>query len=354
MTNQTEYLAPHMTAIIPPPLALPDKWIAVSCLQKLIRRAEVDLAGRAAVTLWQIDRTALWKRLLVIAFEDIGIGDIDAVLTTTAATSAAWRKTVGDDPSVAVGVARMLASAVKNRGTESLWTTAAGNPAFAPCRGIVGSLSIPEKLAMVADLALPLPERAVAAWYASGVDHWPSNRVGRGDLPALLETYRMLGAPEHVLGATAMAIRKVREPIFTVFPLLAMIADRKTIIDIPPPPMAMVGDVPLCCLDGFTRTGKAAIKRFATANPAVSSMLNDLLPPMRWPAATAYAVFYCQSALITPKLAFKNAMAIEHLGIETDFLSVGFPDDAIPAFLKVVEAELPDLDSIRARMLAPT
>src|SRR5262245_11819758 len=53
-----------------------ERWIASSVLQKAIRRADVELAYRAACTLLDVDRSAVWRRLILIAFEDVGAGDI--------------------------------------------------------------------------------------------------------------------------------------------------------------------------------------------------------------------------------------------------------------------------------------
>src|SRR6266487_4562847 len=70
-----------------------DRWIASSLLQKSIRRGEVELAQRAACTLHAFDRSAIWRRLVVIACEDVGVGDIDALLETfLAATSTDFRR----------------------------------------------------------------------------------------------------------------------------------------------------------------------------------------------------------------------------------------------------------------------
>ena len=79
-----------------------DRWIASSLLQKAIRRGEVELALRAACTLLTFDKNAIWRRLIIVAFEDVGAGDIDAVLETVfVATSSEWRRTKAakDSPS---------------------------------------------------------------------------------------------------------------------------------------------------------------------------------------------------------------------------------------------------------------
>jgi replication-associated recombination protein RarA len=53
---------------------LADQWVISSLLQKSIRRSETDIAQRAALTLFKLKGGAIWRRLMVIAFEDIGIG----------------------------------------------------------------------------------------------------------------------------------------------------------------------------------------------------------------------------------------------------------------------------------------
>jgi replication-associated recombination protein RarA len=52
-----------------------DRWIASSLLQKSIRRSNVQLALRAAFTLSAFDRSYTWRRLLIIAFEDVGAAE---------------------------------------------------------------------------------------------------------------------------------------------------------------------------------------------------------------------------------------------------------------------------------------
>ena len=54
-------------------------WIAMSALQKAIRRGQDGLAQRAAATLLSTSPERLWRRCGCIAFEDIGVADLDTV-----------------------------------------------------------------------------------------------------------------------------------------------------------------------------------------------------------------------------------------------------------------------------------
>ena len=65
---------------IPRPLPI-DPWVASSLLKKSIRRGDADLALRAALTLFRLRRSGIWRRFMVIAFEDVGAASVDALLT---------------------------------------------------------------------------------------------------------------------------------------------------------------------------------------------------------------------------------------------------------------------------------
>ena len=56
-----------------------DQWVTTSLLQKSIRRGELEMAQRAAFTLFAQKGSAIWRRFMVIAFEDVGAASPDAV-----------------------------------------------------------------------------------------------------------------------------------------------------------------------------------------------------------------------------------------------------------------------------------
>src|SRR6266567_8154092 len=170
-----------------------DRWIASSLLQKSIRRGEVELAQRAACTLHAFDRSAIWRRLVVIVCEDVGVGDIDALLETLlAATSIDLRRQRGE-ASVLGAVVRRLAEAVKDRSGDYLACAAADHPDLSATRRFCKEASLEKRLELLADFSQPLAERAVAAWYASGINPRYQNQVQGGDLHALAAAYRSLG-----------------------------------------------------------------------------------------------------------------------------------------------------------------
>ena len=87
-----------------------DRWIASSALQKAIRRGDVLTAQRALRTLYRHDPRSAWRRLLVIACEDVGIGSLGAVIMAIRlGTDTKACREAGGDEAAAFATAQMLA-----------------------------------------------------------------------------------------------------------------------------------------------------------------------------------------------------------------------------------------------------
>jgi MgsA AAA+ ATPase C terminal len=153
-------LAPFIETL---PLSCPvtaDRWIAKSILQKSIRRGDADTARRAAATLLQQDRSALWRRLVVIAFEDIGIGCIEAVIAAVAVTDAKFRRQTGDDQVLASLVA-LMCEAPKDRSSDYL-AVAVQHPRLASAARHLAMFSPAELMEQAFDPGLNLFTRSLA------------------------------------------------------------------------------------------------------------------------------------------------------------------------------------------------
>jgi hypothetical protein len=108
------------SALAEKPIAA-DPWVVSSLLQKSIRRGEIEIARRAALTFFKLKGSAIWRRLTVIAFEDVGIGSPDAVtMIVAAAYDSAWRKDQGSDLTIAVHLAGLIAEVPKDRSADYL------------------------------------------------------------------------------------------------------------------------------------------------------------------------------------------------------------------------------------------
>ena len=101
-----------------------------------------------------------------------------------------------------------------------------------------------------------------------------------------------------------------------------------------------------------TRLGRQAISKFMRTNSEVSSHLMDSLPDFRAEKALRLAVFFADSAVISPRLKWSHQVEIEKLGIAADFCGVRADPAVGQDLIKVVRRNLDHLDAIRAELLA--
>jgi hypothetical protein len=340
------------TAISPDQLAtsplVADQWIISSLLQKAIRRGESKIAQRAALAFYLHKKSAIWRRLLVIAFEDVGASSADVLAMTVAAcTDAAFRKACGGDVAVALRLARLLSETPKDRSADYLICGAQDHPSLQRARHECESQSLLERLAGVADTA-DLRRCSLAVWYASGLA--TGKKIG-GDLPALTDTFRALGVPEALASATKLAAERTREPITLMVPVIWLAAQRDrapTVVASSVPRSVTIDDVPMYALDKHTRLGREAIAQFARENDAVHEVLERLVPKESRREAAMMAAFYADAAPVSKRLVWDGAGHLEAYGIETDFLKKGVPTEAHAPLLAAVRDNLDHLNQIRA------
>src|ERR1700694_5605996 len=99
----------------PSPLKI-SPWLAMSLLQKAIRRGEREFAQHAAATLLLIAPNRLWRRCGAAAFEEIGVADLQTVsLVTAALAGKRYRATVGGEWKVASFIVERMVRASKCR-----------------------------------------------------------------------------------------------------------------------------------------------------------------------------------------------------------------------------------------------
>jgi hypothetical protein len=119
-----------------------DRWLAASALQKAIRRGDALTAQRAARTLYRHDSRSAWRRLLVIAYEDIGIGAPDAMISTTLrGANANARRDAGGDEAAALATSEMLAAAPKDRSADLPFAVVLHDPTLENARSTSPSLN---------------------------------------------------------------------------------------------------------------------------------------------------------------------------------------------------------------------
>jgi hypothetical protein len=331
-----------------------NRWIASSALQKAIRRSEVGMACRAALNLHKQDRANAWRRLIAIALEDVGAADIEMVLQTVAvAVSPGWRASYGEDRAVLSIISR-LAAAPKDRSADYLMWVAAEHPDQRDIRAVCSQTSVTECLSMVTDLSRSLQDRAVAAWFCSGINYPYHHRVGAGDLSGLADGYCRLGAPPDLVAATVLAARRTRQPYGVLVPLVWLELQRSGLTavgDAFVPSSGLVAGIPLYALDEHTRLGKRAINMLAQQSLSIRACLQEYVPRRRWVAAAQHAAFYAEGSAVSRRLHWARSRLLEALGIEAELSTAEVKPDGVEPLIGAIRDSLDQLDAIRTQLL---
>ena len=327
-----------------------DRWVANSLLQKAIRRGEVHVARRAALTFLEQGGSAIWRRFIIIAFEDVGVASPEVVaMTVAASTDANWRKRSGGNAKVATYLARLLAEAPKSRSAEHLLTSADEHPSFAEERRLVSAGSIADNLDTMVDPSKSLAHRALAGWRASGVG-WNGDKASGKDLAGLLDAFRHLGVPEALVVATGIAAGASREPITLMVPLLWLAAheaqEPTTTVHLDVPRSSVIDGVPNYALDQHTRTGREAIRELVKYNLEICECLERYVARPQRNDAAYMAAFYADAAPLAWQLVWRGGNELEALGTEADLLKVGVAPDGIAPLLQVLRENVDHLDKI--------
>ena len=328
-----------------------DRWVANSLLQKAIRRGEVHIARRAALTFLEQGGSAIWRRFIMIATEDVGAASPEVVaMTVAASTDTSWRKRAGGNAVVAICLARLLAEAPKSRSAEHLITSADQHPFFAEERRLVSASSIADNLDTVVDPSKSLAHRALAGWLALGIG-WNGDKALGKDLAGLLDAFRQLGVPEALVVSTGVAATASREPITLMVPLVWLAAHHEaqepTTVHLDVPRSSVIGGVPNYALDQHTRTGREAIRELVKYNAEIRECLERYVARPQRNGAAYMAAFYADAAPLAWKLVWRGGDELEASGTEADLLKVGVAPDGIAPLLQVFRENVEHLDKVR-------
>lgn len=98
-----------------------DRWVLASLLQKAIRRGRCELALGASLKLLELDPSRLWRRLMTVALEDVGVGDLAVALDLVAISSSpVARRLLGGSRSSLEILIPLACRATKDRAADHL------------------------------------------------------------------------------------------------------------------------------------------------------------------------------------------------------------------------------------------
>lgn len=301
---------------VPAPLKV-SPWLAMSCLQKAIRRGEIEIARRAAATLLLIAPERLWRRCGAAAFEEIGVADLETVSLVTAALSGKrFRATLGSEWEVASFIVDQMASAPKCRAADDLLLTADSHPTYLRARIDLAAKTTGGLIRIAAgDAALPV--RALATWYAVGTRPRQTKHLTArpGEPAALFDALCEAGLPHTAVEIAREGFRKIGEPLCPFVALLCPLArcEASTLQDDELPPAVMVGEVPSWAMDTYTREGRAALEAILRSDCETARWVRDHVRPGQRVNFLGTVVFRVEGGLVRQRARWPIADELRRL-----------------------------------------
>ncbi len=292
-------------------------WLAMSLLQKSIRRGHDALAQRAAATLLRDSPDRLWRRCGGIAFEDIGVTDLDVVsLVTAVLAGKMFRARAGGERAVACFIVSRMAHAAKCRAADDLLLAVDLHPEFEMARHELWSLPTAELLRLAVGPGSS-KERAIALWYAIGTNRRTSrNLIPRHGEPQLVfDGLEKAGFSNSVVAIAREGFRKVGEALCPFVALLHPLIQREaaTVENDPLPPEMLIGEVPSWAFDMYSREGRTALQAFLQGTSETARWVRGHVPAQGRVAFLGTVVFRIEGGLVRSRLRWPTADKLRKL-----------------------------------------
>lgn len=333
----------------PPPLAI-SPWVAMSLLQKSIRRGRTKTALQAAATLHHHAPDRLWRRIGGAAFEDVGLGSVEVMgMTTAVLAGKRARAAIGEEWDLAAFMVEILCNAPKSRGSDDLYMALETLPALRQKRRDFLTKSNRE-LRWIALNSKCLHARALALLYLLGTTRpggLLGNRVGEPELA--FDTLDELGVSPTLVAVCREGQRRTGELLAPLVALLALqdgMRDGQS--DDLLPAETIVGGIPCWAFDMFTREGKRALTRLLSTNSGVSNFARANVPTARQINFLGHLVFRIEGGALQRRVRGRLA---DRLHTQFKYETLGIKPSSAEQALDLMREALPLLHQLRAEVV---
>jgi hypothetical protein len=320
-------------------------WVAMSLLQKAIRRGEREWALKAAATLLRDDPVKLWRRIRCISFEDVGLADQRIVgLSTHNMSGIASRRSLGGEWRAAATIVSHLTTAAKCRAADDLLMSSQLHPDFQRERRLFRGLPDADLMRM-AKHGDRIQNKALALWFLAGTNKWSGGGLGvrQGDPQKAFRCLRDLGGTPSTMNLAEDGFSKTRSPLCLFVGLLSLTSPAEVIRkDDPLPPSSLIGGIPSWALDLYSKEGRNALGSFLRSGAKTAAWIRRHVHAPQQISFLGSLVFRVEGQRCLGRWRWPLA---DELRGQVDF---GCHGARSVELLGAAEAELPILNQIRA------
>jgi hypothetical protein len=336
-----------------------DRWRLVSSLQKAVRRGDVAAAMAAAHACHHIDDPYLWRRLVVIAMEDVLLGNLHAVALTLALAGNRRARTGIGGARLAAWIAGQLAGGLKDRSACNLCVLVDLDRDLVRLMPQWAARSDSSLAFEATYLDQPIARRMMAAWLLAGTKRfWNINVPTYNDRPRwtvmrLMIESRMPLVLYYI--ADRAAVRGGGCLFVSLLPLWLELRhvqdDDISVWHDPPPPSPLLGAISAASYDMHTREGRAALRRFGTV-PEIARVLDRIAAPKQRFDALCETLFIVEGGRLDRRRgsATLDACNDEAVPLPLRYFGLADPDEQ-SALIRAVADNLPTLNGYRAAAL---
>ena len=328
-------------------------WIAMSLMQKAIRRGDEGFALGATASLLHTAPDKLWRRLTVTVFEDIGIADIDIIgLTVAAAARKAWRKQLGGEWVVASYLVTRMCHSIKCRAADDLSYCAEEHPNLEQHRLNLTFRPLPELLKRII-CANDVGEQALALWYAVGTHRFNSDKLRerRGEPNMVFDYLSDQGVPDTLVEICRAGFRKTGEILCPMLiPIWQRSQDCRTTTrpdDLPAD--ELIQGIPCWTFDTHTREGKHALARFMKTDCETARWIRGNVSGYRRTRFLADLLFRVEGGLVDRRLRWPLG---DQLKTTCDFDILGVTTEQAKEASQLLRKDLPILNRERGHVFS--
>ena len=336
-----------------------NKWLASSAWQKAIRRNQPDIARRMVTGLYRLDPEYPWRRLPVIALEDVGAADLPLVAKIMwASGKLVWRRRHGGDLPILLYFTEQLAAAVKDRVACDLEVWTDYDTGLAGVRAQVAGLNRQELFDAASDVDYPLGYRHLALRYLAGTRAFPGVNLvpGRlGDFMDVVEVGRSLGLNDDVLTIAVLARHRGGSMALSLVLAMAMLQTADAVAVEPDPilELPMLGAYPSYALDAHNHQGKRAIGYFVKACQPMRDWLDasDVAPEHR-AKVVMELLFRAETELLDRRLVYGESRRVQLMSWHATINGyAGLSADLVEEGVLTMREHLPALHHARERIM---
>jgi len=323
------------------------RWVAVSGLQKSIRRGYVGHAIMFADALVDGSPEHFWGRLPTIALEDIGPADYElCALIVMAVRSKVWRDYVGERRLARYLVERATVGAKSRALSDAMWVVQETGPRHSMRRRIALA-TVDELVDIASDLKMDVFARTGAVVRIAGA-WWPGHKypsMNHG-VGMLIERCGLTELEEFLFRRAGKVMRFCYHIPVPVFASVANSPFKESeALELPHDDE--IDGIPACSYDYHTRIGKKAFRLLCRGDDKLLQVWKDYEGRQAMPTV----LFMAESERFDSRFRWPDADEFFQM-IEAEsllFLKVGV--DRGRGLVNLVSSKLPELHDIRKRLI---